>query len=307
MNVWTLGDAVVDLLPLEGMTYEACVGGAPVNVAAGIARLGQRSGFIGRIGNDTFGQYLKTEIHRLGVNTDFIEVDSQRNTSTVLVSSDKNGDRSFDFLVKSSADQYLTEDAVPQFDNDILHLCSLSLVSEISRTTVKYAIDRVKENNGLLSFDLNIREQMWSNKEDMFYIVNQVAEQADVLKLSEEELYFLTRTDDPVVSRERLSAYPAELKVVTYGELGSIIFWRSSVFCFSGFDVQVIDTTGAGDAYIAGLLTNIAEYGMPSSSAQLMRYAKEASACGALATTQKGALAAMPDRETLNRFLDNQN
>lgn len=302
-QVWTLGDAVIDLLPIESRKYEACIGGAPVNVAVGLALLNQKSAFIGRIGHDAFGQMVLREISGLGVDTSCVELDMQRHTSTVLVSNDQYGERQFDFLVKSPADHYLTEMALPQFADDLLHICSLALVNEVCRHTTERAIAEVKRQGGLVSFDLNIRSQMWDDSTEMFDVVERFAERADILKLSEEEWYWLTKTTDSAEARVRLSRYPAALKIVTCGESGSMLFWQNGVYCYPGFSVHSIDTTGAGDAYMAGLLAFIAEQGMPNSAKQLSKMAEQASGCGALATTQKGALTALPNKQRLREFI----
>ncbi|MDM2745859.1 PfkB family carbohydrate kinase [Citrobacter sp. Cu231] len=204
MTIWTLGDAVVDLLPRDNMQFEACAGGAPFNVAIGVARLGHDSGFIGRVGNDAFGRFLHQTLVTAQVDTKSLEFDPKRHTSTVLVSLDPDGERQFDFLVNPSADQFL------------------------SPATLAQAMAATRRAAGTLSFDINLRPQMWGNQTLMFDLVSEFARQSDILKRSEEELLRLTRTDD--------------------------------------FN----------------------------------------SACGALATTQRGALSAFPNNQQLSRFIQSQ-
>lgn len=193
MKVWSLGDAVVDLIPLQNMQYEACAGGAPVNVAAGVARLGQQSGFIGRVGEDAFGHFMQKTLFDLGVDTHAMEFDEFHRTSTVLVSLQENGERDFTFLVAESADQFLTEKSLPAFEKDILHFCSLALVNPICRSTLDCAIKSIKESGSLLSFDINLRPQMWRDHEEMREIIDNYAHKADILKLSEDELTWMTQ------------------------------------------------------------------------------------------------------------------
>lgn len=303
MNIWTLGDAVVDLLPLSNMQYHACAGGAPFNVAVGTARLDCHSGFIGRVGDDDFGHFLKKTLCDSGVSTQSVQMDSQHRTSTVLVSLNSGGERGFTFLTNPSADQFLTPDALPDFSNDILHFCSLALVAEACRDTLATAIGEVKQRGGLLSFDVNLREQMWSDKQNMLACVHHFALQADILKLSEEEWYWMTGTHDFSRALDALKTLPAQLKVVTYGEQGAMVLWRDSVIHFNGYTVESVDTTGAGDAFLAGLLAYIAHAGMPQSFTQLRQAITQSSACGALATTRKGALTALPDTQALDAFI----
>lgn len=303
MNIWTLGDAVVDLLPLSNMKYQACAGGAPVNVAVGAAKLGCQSGFIGRVGEDSFGNFLKESLDEYGVNTHHMQFDDKFRTSTVLVSLATNGEREFTFLVNPSADQFLTTDSLPHFEQDILHFCSLALVSEECRNTLTSAITKVKGQGGLLSFDVNLREQMWSDRQQMFTTIHHFASQADILKLSEEEWYWLAETHDFAKAIDMLHSIPSKLKVVTYGAQGSMVLWQNQVIHFNGYAVNSVDTTGAGDAFMAGLLAGIAKNNLPVNLPNLYRVMAQASACGALATTQKGALTASPDSTAVEIFI----
>ena len=303
MNIWTLGDAVVDLLPLSDMQYQACAGGAPFNVAVGTARLHSQSGFIGRVGDDDFGHFLKKTLSDSGVSTVGLQLDSQHRTSTVLVSLNSGGERGFTFLTNPSADQFLTPDALPDFSDDILHFCSLALVADTCRNTLTAAIGKVKQRGGLLSFDVNLREQMWHDKHEMLETVRHFASQADILKLSEEEWYWMTGTYDFTHALDALKELPAQLKVVTYGAQGAMVLWQDSIVHFNGYTVDSVDTTGAGDAFVAGFLAWIAHNGVPKRFEQLHQAIAQASACGALATTCKGALTALPDTRALNAFI----
>ena len=306
MTIWTLGDAVVDLLPRDNMQFEACAGGAPFNVAIGVARLGHDSGFIGRVGNDTFGRFLHQTLVTAQVDTKSLEFDPKRHTSTVLVSLDSDGERQFDFLVNPSADQFLSPASLPDFGHDILHFCSLALVAPDCRATLTQAMAAMRQAGGTLSFDINLRPQMWSNETQMFDQVSDFARQSDILKMSEEELLWLTQTDDLNTACERLADFPARLKIITRGADGAIAFWQNSRLTLSGYNVESIDTTGAGDAFMAGLLAALAGAGWPASTAALSSLLEQASACGALATTQRGALSAFPNNQQLSRFIQAQ-
>ena len=180
MTIWTLGDAVVDLLPRDNMQFEACAGGAPFNVAIGVARLGHDSGFIGRVGNDAFGRFLHQTLVTAQVDTKSLEFDPKRHTSTVLVSLDSDGERQFDFLVNPSADQFLSPASLPDFGHDILHFCSLALVAPDCRATLTQAMAAMRQAGGTLSFDINLRPQMWSNETQMFDQVSDFARQSDI-------------------------------------------------------------------------------------------------------------------------------
>jgi fructokinase len=257
----------------------------------------------GRVGEDSFGNFLKESLDKYGVNTHHMQFDDKYRTSTVLVSLATNGEREFTFLVNPSADQFLTIDSLPHFEQDILHFCSLALVSEECRNTLSSAITKVKGKGGLLSFDVNLREQMWSDRQQMFTTIHHFASQADILKLSEEEWYWLAETRDFAKAIDMLHSIPSKLKVVTYGAQGSMVLWQNQVIHFNGYAVNSVDTTGAGDAFMAGLLAGIAKNNLPVNLPNLYRVMAQASACGALATTQKGALTASPDSTAVEIFI----
>ncbi|MCO6549160.1 MAG: aminoimidazole riboside kinase [Gilliamella sp.] len=303
-KVWSLGDAVIDLLPFGDMNYKACAGGAPANVAIGIAKLGLPSAFIGRVGNDPFGDFMETTFRQYNVDCQSIEKDEHHRTSTVVVDLGKNGERSFTFLVSPSADQFLSQQAIPNFNQDILHFCSLALVGHTCRQTLKTAIEQLTAKNGLISFDVNLREQMWDNKDEMRTTITQFCHDADILKLSDEELFWLTQSNDWSEALNKLQQhYEAPLKLITKGKDGSIVLWKGKTFSFDSYHVNSVDTTGAGDAFVAGLLSSIASSGMPEDKLMLESMMTIASACGALATTKKGALTALPDSTFLQSFI----
>ncbi|EKT54245.1 aminoimidazole riboside kinase [Providencia sneebia] len=306
MKIWSLGDAVVDLIPLQNRQYEACAGGAPVNVAAGIAKLGQPSGFIGRVGEDAFGHFMQKTLFDIGVDTQAMEFDEQYRTSTVLVSLHEDGEREFTFLVSPSADQFLSAKKLPVFEKDILHFCSLALVNPVCRNSLSETMKAMKFAGGILSFDINIRPQMWRDHNEMHTIVNQFAHQADILKFSEEELLWLTKETELEDAIKKINDYPAHLKIVTQGAKGCFVFTAKKQIAISAYHVTSIDTTGAGDAFMAGLLAAIATLGMRDDDEYFMKIITQAAACGALATTRKGAINAAPTREELEEFINQQ-
>lgn len=303
-KIWCLGDAVVDLLPLENRTYQACAGGAPANVAIGLAKLGCDAGFIGRVGDDPFGHFMQQTFIEHQVDCQNLEFDAKIKTSTVLVDLARNGERSFTFLVSPSADQFLSESALPNFSDDILHFCSLALVGNSCRTTLKHAINRLKTSGGKISFDMNLREQMWDDKRLMREAITEFAQNADILKLSDEELFWLTEDTNWSTALIKLDTdYCATLKIVTKGSNGSIVLWGNQCYHYPTYQVTSIDTTGAGDAFVAGLLAYIASNGLPDTILTVDAMISMASACGALATTQKGALTALPTHCYLAQFI----
>lgn len=312
IKIWSLGDVVVDLLPLENMQYQACAGGAPANVAVGVARLGHPSGFVGRVGNDPFGRFMAESLAQEGVNCQCIEQDDRYKTSTVIVDLSASGERSFTFLVSPSADQFLSLHALPDTSAAILHTCSLALTGKVCRDSLLNITRQVKQQGGTVSFDLNLRAQMWADKQEMHQVIAEYCTKADVLKLSEEELFWLTECSDDSWSDAlaRLSNYPAALRVITRGKQGCLVLCQNDIHAFDSYPITSVDTTGAGDAFMAGLLVGIARYGIPGQENDVVKtlsqIISQASACGALSTTHKGAWAALPDQNQLQHFLSIQ-
>lgn len=303
-KIWVLGDAVVDLIPEGENAYLRCAGGAPANVAVGIARLGGTTGFIGRVGDDPLGRFMLQTLQQENVCTQHMSLDPQQRTSTVIVELNE-GERSFTFMVNPSADQFLDLSDLPHFNStDWLHCCSIALINEPSRSTTFEAIRRIKAEGGFFSFDPNLRESLWKSSAEMKSVVNQVVALADVLKFSEEELVFLTDSKDLSEATSKLAKrYPEKLIIVTLGKLGATYYLQGESELVSCKPLIPVDTTGAGDAFVSGLLFGISQVENWKNSTALMQIIKQANACGALATTAKGAMSALPNKQQLDAFL----
>ncbi|EMX8898528.1 aminoimidazole riboside kinase [Enterobacter bugandensis] len=289
-KIWVLGDAVVDLLPDGEGKLLQCPGGAPANVAVGIARLGGKSAFIGRVGDDPFGRFMAKTLADERVNVTHMRLDPAHRTSTVVVDLDDHGERSFTFMVRPSADLFLEPADLPTFSaGEWLHVCSIALSAEPSRSATFQAMDAIRKAGGYVSFDPNIRPDLWPDENALRRCLEQALQSADVVKLSVEELAFLTGDADV---REGLNMLmqrcPARLVLVTQGKEGVIAWHQGAVKHYPATPVQCVDTTGAGDAFVAGLL-----YGLAADQ-DLVPVIALAQRCGALATTAKGAMTALP-------------
>ena len=305
-KIWVLGDAVVDLIPDGENHYLRCAGGAPANVAVGIARLGGESAFIGRVGKDPLGEFMQQTLQQENVQTSHMILDPQQRTSTVVVGLD-NGERSFTFMVNPSADQFLQVMDLPNFQaNEWLHCCSIALINNPSRETTFEAIRRIKAAGGFFSFDPNLRESLWSSFDDMKQTVMQAVALADVLKFSEEELTLLTDTQTLDDAFEKITAlYPEKLIIVTLGKDGARYHLAGKQDVVAGKALKPVDTTGAGDAFVGGLLAGLSQHANWKEIPVLEQILRQANACGALATTAKGAMSALPNKAQLAAFCDN--
>ncbi|AHG80409.1 Fructokinase [Mannheimia varigena USDA-ARS-USMARC-1388] len=303
-KIWVTGDAVVDLIPDGENHYLKCAGGAPANVAVGVSRLGVEAGFIGRVGNDPLGKFMREVLQAENVSVENMILDDNHRTSTVVVGLD-NGERSFTFMVNPSADQFLEVGDLPEFSKgDFLHCCSIALINDPSRSTTIEAICRVKQAGGYVSFDPNLRESLWKSLDEMKSVVNSVVSMADILKFSEEELTLLTDTETLEQATQAITAqYPEKLIIITLGKDGAIYYFNGKSQIVAGKALKPVDTTGAGDAFVSGLLAGLANTPDWKDETALVEVIRKANASGALATTAKGAMSALPNKAELDAFL----
>ncbi|MEH0668745.1 aminoimidazole riboside kinase [Vibrio owensii] len=303
-KIWVTGDAVVDLIPDTDSTYLKCPGGAPANVAVAISRLGGNSAFFGRVGQDPLGRFMKATLAQEQVNTDYMLLDEAQRTSTVIVDLDDSGERSFTFMVKPSADQFLIPADIPAFvQGEWLHVCSIALANEPSRSSTLKAMQDIKAAGGFVSFDPNLREEVWANPEELKPVVRQAIELVDVVKFSDDELLFLTDTNSLEAGLEAIKAFDNTLVLITQGAKGALVVFEGEQELIAGQAVKPIDTTGAGDAFVGGLLARLAQQNEWANKEAIHSAVNWANGCGALATTQKGAMTALPTQDALLAYI----
>jgi fructokinase len=289
-------------------------GGAPANVAVGVARLGGNARFVGMLGDDMFGNFLLAELQRHGVDTTQVRWTDAAPTALAFVSLDKSGERSFSFYRPPAADLLFRAD---DFDTAAFaslaafHCCSNSLTEPGMAAATLHGMSLATGAGALASFDLNLRPALWPRDADPRPIAWQALERAQLVKLSREELEWLAQDGSTETVVSRLFANAARVLLVTDGA-GPIRWWtRTREGTAPTFRVSVIDTTAAGDAFVAGLLEHIVQLGLDADGlaatfeddarrADLLRHA---AACGALATTRYGAFAAMPTRADVAALL----
>lgn len=307
-GVLTLGEVLIDFIPLDNnITYQKNPGGAPANVAAGVSRLGGKAGFLGKVGDDALGRYLKNVLEDFNVSTENMLFTKEAHTGIVLVTLDEDGERSFEFYVNPSADRLLSEDDIKEEmlnDYGILHFGTISMIDEISRWATLKAVNIAKKKGMLISFDPNLRLNLWSSEEKAKEIVFSMLPFADILKVSDDEVKFLTGCNNIEEGLKRLAEFGIKLVLVTLGKDGVLFNFSGTVDKVSGFSTQVVDTTGAGDAFVAGMLYSLSscEKGFEDIDIEDIRYfCKIANVCGSYAVSKKGAMSALP---TLDEVLD---
>ncbi len=220
-KIWVLGDAVVDLLPDGEGRLLQCPGGAPANVAVGVARLGGDSGFIGRVGDDPFGRFMR----HTGAGAGRCGFYAPRRDAAHLHGGGRSRsarERTFTFMVRPSADLFLAPEDLPPFAaGQWLHVCSIALSAEPSRSTAFAAMEAIKRAGGYVSFDPNIRSDLWQDPQELRDCLDRALALADAIKLSEEELAFISGSDDIVSGIARLNArFQPTLLLVTRGKAG---------------------------------------------------------------------------------------
>lgn len=283
-------------------------GGAPANVAVGLAKLGIDAGFIGKVGTDAFGDFLRETLQANNVDTAYLVAGEGSRTTLAFVATRSDGMKDITFYRHPGADIQLSPDEI---DTDYLksaalfHYGSVSLSHSPSREATLHAIQSAKAAGALLSYDPNLRLMLWDNANDARHWIWEVMPYADVVKISEEEWEFVTGDAELAGGIDRILGLGAKLLVVTLGERGCYYTNGSAEGYVGGFAVDVVDTLGAGDAFVAAMLSELMEQAALESLGNeeldaIMRYAN---AAGAIATQQVGVIPALPTRSDIANFL----
>lgn len=315
-DIITLGELLIDMTQdgtdEQGIgRFTAYPGGAPANVAVAAARLGADTGFIGKVGDDSFGRSLAETLRKEGVNTDGLFVSDSVPTTMAIVSVDASGEREFSFYRNPGADtQLTTEEAVAVIENDlplILHAGSLSMTTSPSREACEEALRFAKERGVIISYDPNYRAALWDTEENAVAMMKKLLPLADILKVSDEEMLMLTGTEDFEEGSLVLSGYGPRLVLVTLGSQGVFVRYGEYAEVVPGFRVKVADTNGAGDTFLGAMLAQIAARGEGADllcglNAETLRdYLTYANKAASLTCSRHGAIPAMPTAEEMGK------
>ncbi|MEW9052237.1 MAG: carbohydrate kinase [Neobacillus sp.] len=319
-KLFSIGEVLIDFIPLQKgvalkdvVSFERAPGGAPANVAAAVAKYGQKAAMISKLGNDAFGDFLVDKLVEAGVETDKVYRTGEANTALAFVSLKEDGERDFSFYRNPSADLLLNEEEIePAWfqAGDILHFCSVDLVESPMKQAHKKAIAAVSNAGGLVSFDPNVRLPLWANPEDCRKAILEFLPTADIVKVSDEELEFITGINDEANAIQSLFVGNVKAVVYTKGAAGADLFLRNERFESSGYTVEPVDTTGAGDAFIGGFLYQLLELqATPANVMEVLRSNQRqilqfSNASGALTTTGKGAISALPTKGEVEKLIE---
>lgn len=309
MSVVCLGELLIDFVALEsGVTvgeasgFLKAPGGAPANVAVAVSRLGHPSAFLGQLGDDPFGHFLKGVLEEDNVNVDGLRFTDKAMTPLAFVSLADAGERSFSFYRKPSADMLMTPDdvALDIIDNaKIFHYGSITMIDDPVKSATLKAAAYARDKGLVVSYDPNLRLPLWPDAEAARIGMIAGLDYANILKISDEELEFMTGGHDV----RPLWRDTMQLIVITHGERGATAHLRDGqAITQPAFAVEPVDTTGAGDGFVAGVLVSILEH--PDDYLQkLESILRFANAVGALTTTAKGAIPTLPTREKVDEFI----
>ena len=313
LDVIACGEMLIDFVSTEsGVTlaqapaFVKAAGGAPANVAVGVARLGRRSGFMGQVGDDDFGRFLVNTIATAGVDVGGISYSATARTALAFVSLQADGERSFMFYRHPSADmlwQPQDVDVGYATNTRIFHYGSISLIGEPSRSATLAALAAAHAGGALISYDPNLRLALWPSAADARAGILAGLPHAHLVKVSEEELTFLTGSEDLAEGAARLWHADLKLLVVTRGAAGCVYFHGDAQGAVPGFSVDVVDTTGAGDGFVAGLLCGLLDSGLCWERPVVEAALRLGNAVGALTTTRRGAIPALPTRAAVMAFM----
>ncbi|KAL4290713.1 hypothetical protein GQ457_14G000560 [Hibiscus cannabinus] len=302
----SFGEMLIDFVPTvsgvslaEAPGFLKAPGGAPANVAIAVSRLGGQASFVGKLGDDEFGRMLADILKQNGVSGDGILFDEGARTALAFVTLRADGEREFMFYRNPSADMLLRPE---ELNLDVIrsakvfHYGSISLIVEPCRSAHLKAMEVAKESGALLSYDPNLRLPLWPSADEARQQILSIWDKADIIKVSDVELEFLTGSDK-IDDETALKLWHPNLTLllVTLGEKGSKYYTKSFHGTVDGFHVKTVDTTGAGDSFVGALLCKIVEDPtILENESKLREVLKFANACGAITTTKKGAIPALP-------------
>lgn len=311
-----IGEALLDLIPQtkgqrlkDVQVFKRVAGGAPANVAASVAKLGGQAKFLTKLSCDAFGDYILESMQECHIDTSAIVRTKDYDTSLAFVSLAEDGNRDFKFFRKTAADLQYSQDDIPATiltDCGFVHFCSVSLVESPMRYAHVALLQKAKEKAVPICFDPNLRLSLWNDDEGLKKTVLDFLPYADILKLSDEELAFITGKHHMEDALDELFQYGCSMILYTLGKDGVTLYLRDGRKLHApGCMVKVKDTTGAGDSFIGSFLYCLLQYPndlLVYTDEELLSFLTFANAYAACTTTKEGALAALATKEEFEAF-----
>ncbi|MDN7240932.1 PfkB family carbohydrate kinase [Planococcus sp. N028] len=314
-DVVALGEMLIDFTPAgkseNGNTlFETNPGGAPANVLATLAKFNAKTAFIGKVGADQFGSFLGDILKKENIDTQGLVYSEDVNTTLAFVHLSENGDRSFHFYRSPGADIMLDEQEVDLAlvqNTKIFHFGSLSMTHEPAKTATLKAVKAAQESDIIISYDPNLRPALWKNLSHAKETIIEGMQYADILKISEEELEFITGITDFEEGTQFLyDKFDLKIVLVTLGSKGCFYRFGKDTGHINGFKVNAVDTTGAGDMFLGSFLYQFIKQDASWNSLQATGVEKMiifANAAAALGTTKNGAIPAIPHLDSVRKLI----
>ena len=314
-KLYSIGELLIDFQS-EGVAslkdtqrFVKKAGGAPANVCVQAVKLGQKAVYLTKVGDDGFGEFLIETLKNEGVDTTFITKTSEHDTSLAFVSFTEDGEREFSFFRKAAADLHFTSGDFKgvEFErDDILEFGSVALKTFVARTTHKYLIDKAKSSGALVCFDPNLRFNLWEDREELRTVVNEFAQFADVIKVGEDELEFITGLKGKAAVDAMFTGNLKILLVTNGGKGAKLYLGDGRAYECSGYKVKAVDTTGAGDSFFGAFIAQLLENGATCENLLTAQFCyihmlDFSCKCGAYTTMNFGAISAMGNKENVNK------
>lgn len=313
-----IGEALIDFIPekkgqrlKDVASFKKVAGGAPANVAAAVAKLNGKASFITQLGQDAFGDYIISCLQQCHIDTSFIKQTSEYDTSLAFVSLADDGNRDFKFYRRTAADlQFSKNDIQDGMLTNVgyVHFCSVSLVESPMKEAHRTLLQKALDQQIPICFDPNLRLSLWDDEEELKKTVLEFIPYASILKISDEEVEFITGKNNIEDALPALFSGRCEFVIYTMGKDGACLYTKDGRKLFSsGYQVNVVDTTGAGDSFIGAFLYKLLDNYQPLAQYQdneLLSFLSFANAYAAYTTTKEGALAAMANQEELQAFMN---
>ena len=315
-DIISLGELLIDFTPRGtsergNFLFEASPGGAPCNVLAAAAALGKKTAFIGKVGNDTFGNFLEGTVTSLGIDSSSLYKTDDAFTTLAFVTLDSEGNRSFAFARNKSADTLLCPGEVSEElikNTKIFHVGTLSLTDEPAAAATVYALETARANNVTVSADPNLREPLWKSLDDAKKAIRKVLSYADIIKISDYELEFLYGTSDTKAgARMCFEEFSPKILFATCGKDGAFVLTPDCTLhhpCY--LKVKTVDTTGAGDSFCGSALSALIDEGLDFENLtgeKLFNIIQYASAAASITTSRYGAISVMPSDAEIRELI----
>ena len=312
-DIVAFGELLIDFYQTDEETFKKQAGGAPCNVLVAGANLGKKTAFIGKVGNDTLGKFLKKTIEDKNVNTDGLILCNETNTTLAFVNLDENGERSFSFYRKNSADVTIRNEDVNYnlIDNTkIMYFGSLAFTDEPCRSTILNILDYAKSLNKIIAYDVNYRSHLWEGKDNILSNLKVGLEYTNILKVSDEEALLLTNEKDLQKSSKQLLVNNVKVVLITLGENGVFYRTKDSFGIVESFKTKVVDTTGAGDAFYGAFLTYLLEESIDLNNIdnqKLQKIIRKANLVASINISKVGAMSGMPTKKEIDLLIEKIN